>query len=149
MNTEYLMPNRQLADMSIDELRAMKKAWFREAKTRGMFDLLRKIARTLGVSVDTRYQKYKWTTPEEAFMKVEVFYDEYGGYVTVHANGKEVASDHQCTELFVPGPWVKTVVEHSEQAKSTEEREAEERLSREHAALVALLQPEFGVGAPR
>src|SRR5688572_5562995 len=111
MNTEYLMPTRPMADMSIEELRAIRKAWFKEAHTRGMFALLRKVARNLGKCVETSYEKWRWTTPPDAFMKIEVFYDAYGQYVTVHANGKHVASDHQCTELFVPGPWVKTVVE--------------------------------------
>ena len=110
--------------MSEEQLLAMKRLLFQEAKSQGVIGGLATIARQFGEELNANYgPKYKWEGEG-----VVVYVDDYGGYMTVHANGERlVTSSHQTEKLFVPGPWLTPLLPLMEQAKQAAEAKAEQR----------------------
>ena len=59
---------------------------------------------------------------------MRVFVDDYGGYVTAHANEKLAASNDPCTRLFVAGQWQDVILaRYPEAREKTALREAASR----------------------
>ena len=120
--------------MSLEELKELKRTQYEEAQKSGVFQRLATVARELGGEMGGPGPKYLW---EES--GVRVFVDDYGSYVTAHANEKLVASNRPCTRLFVAGQWQDVVlVRYPEARKKATLREAasreneKQRLQSEH-----------------
>ena len=106
--------------MSLEELKQLKRAQYEEAQKSGVFQKLATVGRELGREVGRPGPKYLW---EES--GVRVFVDDYGGYVTAHANEKLAASSHPCTRLFVAGQWQDVVMAcYPEAREKAAQREA-------------------------
>ena len=109
---------------SEEQLLAMKRLLFQEAKAQGVISGLATIARQFGEELNANYgPKYKWEGEG-----VVVYVDDYGHYMTVHADGNRlVSSSHKNEKLFVPGPWLTPLLPLMEQAKQAAEAKAEQR----------------------
>jgi hypothetical protein len=101
-------------EMSEEQLLAMKRLLFQEAQAQGVISGLATIARQFGKELDVRYgPKYKWEGEG-----VVIYVDDYGRFMTVHANGERlVTSSHKTEKLFVPGPWLLPLLPLMEQAR--------------------------------
>ena len=110
--------------VSEEQLLAMKRRLFQEAKAQGVISGLATIARQFGEELNANYgPKYKWEGEG-----VVVYVDDYGHYMTVHADGNRlVSSSHKNEKLFVPGPWLTPLLPLMEQAKQAAEAKAEQR----------------------
>ena len=110
--------------MSEEQLLAMKRLLFQEAKAQGVLSGLATIARQFGKELNANYgPKYKWEGEG-----VVVYVDDYGHYMTVHADGNRlVSSSHKNEKLFVPGPWLTPLLPLMEQAREAAEANAEQR----------------------
>lgn len=119
--TERFIPTEE---MSEEQLLAMKRLIFQEAKSQGVIGGLATIARQFGEELNANYgPKYKWEGEG-----VVVYVDDYGHYMTVHADGNRlVSSSHKNEKLFVPGPWLTPLLPLMEQAKQAAEAKAEQR----------------------
>ena len=119
--TERFIPTEE---MSEEQLLAMKRLIFQEAKSQGVIGGLATIARQLGEELNANYgPKYKWEGEG-----VVVYVDDYGHYMTVHADGNRlVSSSHKNEKLFVPGPWLTPLLPLIEQATQAAEAKAEQR----------------------
>lgn len=114
MTTDLTKPITVADEMSEEQLLAMKRLLFQEAQAQGVLSGLATIARQFGKELNANYgPKYKWEGEG-----VVVYVDDYGGYMTVHANGERlVTSSHQTEKLFVPGPWLLPLLPLMEQAR--------------------------------
>lgn len=91
--------------MDVEELKALKVQWYENACKDGSIALCHLVGSQLGVSLSAKYgPKYKWEAEG-----VEIYVDDYGNYLTVHVDGKQVCCNHYCTRLFIPGPWMDVV----------------------------------------
>lgn len=119
--TERFIPTEE---MSEEQLLAMKRLIFQEAKSQGVIGGLATIARQFGEELNANYgPKYKWEGEG-----VVVYVDDYGHYMTVHADGNRlVSSSHKNEKLFVPGPWLTPLLPLMEQAREAAEAKAEQR----------------------
>ncbi len=109
--------------MSLEELNELKRTQYEEARNSGVFQRLATVGREFGREVGRPGPKYLW---EES--GVRVFVDDYGGYVTAHANEKLVASNHPCTRLFVAGQWQDVVLaRYPEAQEKAAQRDAARR----------------------
>ncbi len=92
---------KQLSEMTIEELREQKKAWYKDAKDTGKLSALRIIGEELGDNLNHRYG------PKYLFAQngIEIYVDNYGHYMTVSNGDKRVCSTHPCDQLFIPGEW--------------------------------------------
>lgn len=111
-------------EMSEEQLLAIKRLLFQEAQAQGVLSGIATIARQLGKELNVRYgPKYQWEGEG-----VVVYVDDYGNYMTVHANGERlVSSSHRNEKLFVPGPWLTPLLPLMEQARQAAEANTEQR----------------------
>jgi hypothetical protein len=124
--------------MTVDELKALKCQWYDAAQGDGSISLCYLVGRTLGRDLSAKYgPKRRWSAKG-----VEIYVDDYGRYMTVCAGGKEVCSTHDCSRLFVPGPWMEVVRRAAVQARSVRERGEAGR----DTAEVRRLERELGIG---
>ena len=107
-----------------EELLAMKRLIFQEAKAQGIISGLATVARQFGKDLNVNYgPKYQWEGEG-----IVIYVDDYGNYMTVHADGNRlVSSSHKNEKLFVPGPWLTPLLPLMEQAKQAAEAKAEQR----------------------
>lgn len=90
---------------TLDELKSIKKKWYDDAASSGILGRIAKVCRELGLNLNSRYgPKYEYINGN-----IRVFVDDYGNYMDVHAEGKNVCSTHPCSRLFVPGDWTATI----------------------------------------
>ena len=114
--------------MTSDELKALKEQWYKDAVQDGSIALCYFVGRQLGSDpagrgyVSTYGPKYKWSSEG-----VEIYVDDYGGYMTVHNNGKQVCSTHYCSRLFVPGDWMNVVRQAAVKARQKKEGDEHRR----------------------
>lgn len=127
----------KLENLTIRELKEHKKQQYVEANSSFIFRDLSQVAQYLGTRLNAKYgPKYKW---ESEYGLVSIYDDQYGGYLTVHYKGKQVASTHQCSRLFVNGAWVETVKPLFQEANNKKRRLQAERKGDEQAKLMAEL----------
>lgn len=128
----------------IKKLEKQKIAWYNEAVINGTIGKLWKIAKTLGhdpASIDadgnptymrsTYGPKYVWQCNG-----VRIFADNYGNYLTVHWDDREVCSTHTCSQLFVPGDWLQIVLPFVEEADREKMERERSRLQGERQKLM-------------
>lgn len=123
MTTYFTKPDKPLAEMSVDELSALKVKWYSEARAQGLLERIKKVCRELGERIPARYGP-KYGLQLES---VHVYVDGYGGYMTVHRGqrfGKQIVSTHADPHgLFVPGDWLDEVEAlHDRAAESQRQR---------------------------
>jgi hypothetical protein len=112
---------------SEEQLLAMKRLLFQEAKAQGVISGLATIARQFGKELNANYgPKYKWEG-EDVVVYVDDYVDDYGNYMTVRLRGRLIVSSHPTEKLFVPGPWLTPLLPLMEQAKQAAEANAEQR----------------------
>ncbi len=111
-------------EMSEEQLLEAKRMLFQEAKSQGVIGGLATIARQFGKELNANYgPKYQWEGEG-----IVIYVDDYGNYMTVHADGNRlVSSSHKNEKLFVPGPWLTPLLPLMEQAKQAAEAKAEQR----------------------
>lgn len=91
---------KDLKDMTASELEAYKKELYITNTDNGNIKKLATICRNLGNYLNHSYgPKYKLTEGG-----LEIYVDDYGGYMTVHVNGKLRVSTHN-EKLYAPGEW--------------------------------------------
>ncbi len=90
-----------IADMTTEQLRFLQREWYKTAQADGSIDTLLLIGRELGTRQSAKYgPKFKWEWSD-----TKLYVDDYGHYMTVNVNGKQVCSTHGCDRLFIPGTW--------------------------------------------
>jgi hypothetical protein len=122
--------------MSIEELRVLKEERFTLASNNGVFAGLATIARELGEPVNDRFRpKYRWSSADD--FAIEIYVDDYGGYMTVKMQGTPVASTHRTEQFIIPGPWVSAVLVHLPEADRRSEVRKESTQQAERESLLA------------
>ena len=129
--------------LSIEDLKALKRRWYSEARADGAIAACYRVGRTLGTELTgAKYgPKYLWTHGEGADAIV-IYVDDYGRYMTVTVGEQVVCSTHPNELLFVPGAWTETVRELEPGAT---ERAHAERAARERRERASLLR-QLGLG---
>ena len=124
MTTDLTKPITVTEELSEEQLLAMKRLLFQEAKAQGVISGLATVARQFGKSLNANYgPKYQWESEG-----LVIYVDDYGNYMTVHTDGKRlVSSSHRNERLFVPGPWLTPLLPLMEQAREAAEVNAEQR----------------------
>ncbi len=116
-----------MSQYSLDELKEMKRAWYSEAEQSGLLARIATVCRELGSRLNANYgPKYEFVS-----VTTVIYVDDYGHYMTVRADGKEVCSTHPCSRLFVPGEWAKQIDALYTVAVAKLDEKAAERTSRE------------------
>ncbi len=112
-----------LTNMSSKELEELQNKWYNEACEQGKIAKLYHICRYLGNRLSSNYgPKYEYR-----YEYMTIFADDYGGYMTVKYDGKEVCSTHYCDKLYIPGKW-EYVIDHLYlDAKAIEQYELQNR----------------------
>lgn len=106
--------SKPLNEMSISELEAHKRNLYKENNDNGNISTLYTIARMLGESVSHNYgPKYLFKLGN-----LVIYVDDYGGYMTVHVDGKLKVSTHN-EKLYAPGEWEQILATHGKQATTT------------------------------
>lgn len=96
MNTE---------EMTLEQLRTLKRQNYKNAINDGTLEFLSDIARHLGERQSSNYgPKYKWEHDN-----IEIFVDDYGNFMTVTVEGEQVASTHPCGQYIRGGGWLDEV----------------------------------------
>lgn len=122
MSEQFTVPEKPLAEMSADELFALKRGWYAQAREAGHLGSIERVCRELGNSLSVRYgPKY-----ELCIEDVYIYVDGYGRYMTVSVDDPEadervrVCSTHPADGLFVPGEWLRKVEPYYESAHCSE-----------------------------
>lgn len=117
--------NTDLKNLTSEQLRQLKESEYQAALNAGHFVFIGEVAKYLGVKQNHIYgPKYKWN-----YKDIEIYLDNYGGYMTVHEGGKLKASTHN-ERLFARGGWferIKETVGDSLNAVKTKELYQEEK----------------------
>lgn len=93
--------------MKVEQLRQLQAQRYKAAGDDGSLRLLRLVALELGQEMPANYgPKFQWRGEN-----VYVYRDEYGGYTTVVADGRQVCNTHPNVQLYVPGDWMQQVKE--------------------------------------
>lgn len=118
-----------LQDMTSTELAALKGKWYIEASEK--ISQLYSIARHLGTRVPHNYG------PKYSFEKdaLKIYVDDYGGYMTVHLNGKLIVSTHN-ERLYVPGEWEAAIPGLSSMAEEVKAEKDTQKEQKEKSQLL-------------
>jgi len=113
--------------MTTEELKELKREWYRQAKEDGSLARCYKVCTILGEWLNARYgPKYQYIDGD-----LDLYVDDYGNYFTAEWKGKRVMSTHPCDHLFIPGGWMKIVDKlypvAAERARQEEERREDRR----------------------
>lgn len=121
-----------LQNKSLEELKDLKKRWYAEAKDNGDITACHLVGRVLGTLLSAPYgPKYKFIKDD-----ISIYVDDYGHFITVRFENKQVCSTHPCDLLFIPGKWMEKVRtwaaneahQQAEQEKSTADKKERWRL---------------------
>ena len=138
--TTFTTPAKDMRGMTTDELTALKRTWYAEALAATIPAQCATIARELGEPVNDRYgPKYRFAFTVSSELAGVVYVDDYGHYMTVHVNGREVLSTHSNDGLFVPGPWVDELLGRYDAARSQADAERAVRDEHDRQRLLTLL----------
>lgn len=91
---------KELKDMTAKELEEHKVNLYKDNTDNGNIQKLRTIAKYLGEKVQHNYGP-KYLFKDGA---IEIYVDDYGGYMTVNVTGKLKVSTHN-EKLYAPGSW--------------------------------------------
>lgn len=91
---------KDLKDMTSSELETYKQELYIQNLENGNIKKLVQIGRELGDNLNHSYGP-KFILKDG---DTEIYIDDYGGYATVHVNGKLKVSTHN-EKLYVPGEW--------------------------------------------
>jgi len=120
---------KDLQSMTTEELKELKREWYRQAKEDGSLVRCYKVCTVLGERLNAKYgPKYRFLDDEN---ELDLYVDDYGNYFTAEWRGKRVMSTHPCDHLFIPGDWMKIVDRlypfAAERAREEEERREDRR----------------------
>lgn len=119
------MESKNLRDMTLEELRELKRQRYQQALRDGSISKCIFVAKETG-EMDACVPKYL-----RKMEGLELYVDDVGGYATATYKGKMVMSTHPRTQLFTPGDWMQIVeMEYTlalakKLAKEARERERE------------------------
>lgn len=117
-------------ELTADEMKAEIAARYAKAVADGVFDKLSTVAREFGWDPASRDEQGRRTGycstygPKYIWKKddISVYVDDYGHYMNVFVNKREVASTH--SRFIIPGPWIDVVLaEYPAAMQRAEERE--------------------------
>ena len=117
---------KPLTELTLEELKQLRKDWFAEAMRNGNIKRLAHIARELGNKLNHSYgPKYRYQNDV-----IEIYVDDYGGYMTVKEADKLRVSTHPNEKLYVKGEWeeiINRVYPEVQKTKQTEETSKSEQ----------------------
>lgn len=116
MKTEKIDINQ----MTVRELEDYQQAEFARAERDNLLAPLYSIAEILGASVSATYTKYHWESDDRT---IRIFFDAYGGYLTLHYKQIKVVSTHLTERLFVDGAWREKLNVYAQKAAQTKEQQ--------------------------
>lgn len=123
-----------LKDMTLEELKALKTAWYETADKDGTLLLLADIARKLGEKVNTTYgPKYRFTEDN-----IEIYVDDYGHYMTIYIDSKLKVSTHN-EKLYVKGDWENNIPRWNADRQASESKAISDAIEKERLELIQLL----------
>ena len=125
-----------LETLTLEQLKEYQKREYSLAQAKGVMADLVKLARVLGKQICSTYTKYQWENNE---LGIKVFYDQYGGYMTVSYNGKQVCSTHTCSPFFVSGEWQEKLSPFIQKAKEIEAQRVNNSKENQRQKLIAML----------
>lgn len=126
---------RGMAEMSIEELKALKWRWYVEAQQDGTLAACYRVGRVLGEEIPSRHApKFGWSHEG-----IAIYVDDFGRFMEVRVGDRLVCSTHYGQKLFVPGPWVEVVREFAAAAVERERIAKEHRKASEKRLLLAQL----------
>ncbi len=127
---------KSLKEMSLEELKELRRQWYAQAIEDGSIDKCVLVAIEMGEELNARYgPKYLRKTGD-----LELYVDQWGGYATADYKGREVMSTHPCTRLFLPGDWMKIVETEYPLALAKKLARAAVHSEKERQALIAEME---------
>jgi len=109
----------------------MKKKYYDDATSSGILGRIATVCRQLGSDLSQRYgPKYEYINGN-----IRIYVDDYGNYMTVQVDGKDVCSTHPCDRLFVPGNWTAIIETAYPAAAEVASGKFHDREERERQAL--------------
>lgn len=119
-------------DYTLEELKALKKKWYNEAKASGIFTKLKFICRELGKNQhESLGPKYRF---KDNGLSIHV--DDHIDWLDVKYNNKIVCNPDR--KLFVPGEWVELINDlylkadaHNKRKKQEDEYNQIKKLTKE------------------
>lgn len=135
MNGMYEYPS--LSDLSLEELKALKKRWIEGAKSDGSLRAIDRVVRELGTPKPKKHGAI-WTWEAEG---VSIWLDDWTGAYGASYGKAEVChvSHFDGCRLFVPGPWVDVVRRADIEAQTKVALREGRRAAAERSALVRQL----------
>ena len=135
--TPMVTNNKELRNMTTEELQELKKGWYQQAKEDGSLDQCYVVCTMLGERLNARYgPKYHFQDDEN---NLELYVDNWGKYFTAEWKGKRVMSTHPCDKLFIPGDWMEVVNTLYPFALEKDRKEKKQREEKQQQQMVAEL----------
>lgn len=126
---------KDLSTMTTRELELYKTQMYNDNSKNGNISKLYAIARLLGEDVRHNYgPKYML---QDGF--IQIYVDDYGGYMTVHEGLKLKVSTHN-EKLYVPGEWEEIITRLYPIAKEKQEAQKAAKEQSEKSALLNQLK---------
>lgn len=127
---------RNLSDMTLKELKELRKEWYKQAVDDGSIARCYKVCTIIGELFDPEYgPKYRLLNVKNG---LDLYH--YGNYIIATWKGKQVMSTHPCERLFIPGNWMKIVDElymvAVEKQRQEKERQDNQRRQELQAKLI-------------
>lgn len=133
---------QRLAQMSIEDLRALQRAWYDEAYRRNVITTLHVIVRTLG-QLDQPGVAFVWQIKLGNLLIDARLTFNSPSTLCIKINGLVVCTNETVgNELFKPGPWLQSVIQCFEQSQLEKRRAAERRELEEKQGLITILGAE-------
>ena len=124
-----------LKEMSNKELLELKEERYAQAEANGIFGKIATVCRYLGNRLNTRYDpKYSWEHDD-----INIYVDDYGHYMTMHYNGKEILSTHPCQRFIIPCEAIEKILELYPKAQVIAEEKNANTHKKEKERLLAMI----------
>jgi hypothetical protein len=124
--------NNDLQNMTIEQLKQLRKDNYELAQSSGILVKIANTARVLGVRLQDSYgPKYGYI-----FDNIKIYVDDYGNYMNVDFKGKEVCSTHATKLIFIPGKWQDEVLVKTREAEDILNKQITDKIEKERQELI-------------
>lgn len=134
INVKQSFSKARLAQMPLDELKALQREWYSQAVLHNVLMLLQVLVCQAG-KMDWDNSRQMWTHD-----KIEAIFDPNAGSLFIKADGVLVCDNRSPgNEIFVPGEWLKTAMRALDRVELEKQRRAETQDRAARNDLITLL----------
>lgn len=126
---------RDLSSLSVEDLKALRKRWYEEARQDGSVAAIGRVVRELGTSHPKKHGA-NWIWSDDG---IRIILDDWTGHTYVMDGDRQVFAHNYTCELFVPGPWMDVISAADVEAQARVAARDTARADDERAALLSQL----------